>query len=172
MPRLHPFRRAAKIGPRRLRQKSSQSPRRSPNRGASRVRRPMEFRSPRPGRPAAPLSAAAVKAPPRPADDEPEDEDTHGEPPPAAAGGSARVERTRWSPGGGSSISTNGLKGFRDVVADAESLGAATSQTAKSVRAAFQTAPEPELERAETRIEPRLPRRGETRTDARGDVTD
>ncbi len=131
---------------------------------------PMEFRSPRPGRPAAPLSAAAVKAPPRPADDEPEDEDTHGEPPPAAAGGSARVERTRWSPGGGSSISTNGLKGFRDVVADAESLGAATSQTAKNVRAAFQAAPEPEMERAEARVEPRLPRRGEARADARGEV--
>ncbi len=77
---------------------------------------------------------------------------------------SALAERQRWSPGGGPSLSDKGLKGFRDVVAETETLGGATSQAAKNVRAAFAPpTPISEFERAEPRIEadlsPPLPRR-------------
>jgi hypothetical protein len=51
---------------------------------------------------------------------------------------------------------SEGLKGFRDVVADAENLGDATAQASKSARAAYAAVPSPssEFERIEPHIEP------------------
>jgi hypothetical protein len=99
---------------------------------------------------------------------------------PGPGGEAPRAERPRWSPGGGPSLSDKGLKGFRDVVAETETLGSATAQAAKNVRA-YQAAtnaefdraearPEPRLEpRLEPRPEPRLEGRAEMRTEARGE---
>jgi hypothetical protein len=55
------------------------------------------------------------------------------------------------------SMSSEGLKGFRDVVAEADDLGAATAQASKSAREAFAAVPSPpgsEFERIEPHIEP------------------
>src|SRR5215831_6017645 len=54
--------------------------------------------------------------------------------------------------------SDTGFRGFRDVVAEAETLGEATAQAAKSAREAYAAVPsdDPELDR----MEPRLPARG------------
>lgn len=59
-------------------------------------------------------------------------------------------------PNDGRSLSDQGLKGFRDVVAEAETLGEATAQASKSARAAFASVPSPgaEKERTEPHIEP------------------
>jgi len=136
---------------------------------------PAEPTEPRPtpaaARQGAALSAAAVKTAPEP----PAPEETRAETTAQPSGGEpTRVERTRWTPGGGPSLSTSGLKGFRDVVAETETLGGATAQAAKNIRAAFQAAPSVELERveprAETRAEPRQERRGQARAEARGDL--
>jgi hypothetical protein len=68
-------------------------------------------------------------------------------------------ERPRWTPGGGGpSISDRGLKGFRDVVADGETLAGATAPAAKNVRtaaagAAMEPPPASAFERAEPRLE-------------------
>jgi hypothetical protein len=53
-------------------------------------------------------------------------------------------------------LTDEGLKGFRDVVAEAESLGEATAQAAKSAREAYAAVPPPshEFDRLEPRIEP------------------
>lgn len=53
-------------------------------------------------------------------------------------------------------LSDDGLKGFRDVIAEAESLGQATAQASKSAREAFSAVPakNPELDRMEPRVEP------------------
>jgi hypothetical protein len=53
-------------------------------------------------------------------------------------------------------LSEQGLKGFRDVVAEAEMLGPATAQAANSARAAFAAVPSPnrEFERIEPHMEP------------------
>lgn len=53
-------------------------------------------------------------------------------------------------------LSDEGLKGFRDVVAEAESLGEATAQASKSAREAYLAVPSdvPELDRMEPRAEP------------------
>jgi hypothetical protein len=50
-----------------------------------------------------------------------------------------------------------GLKGFRDVVAEAETLGGATAQAAKSARQVYAAVPSdtPELDRIEPRVESR-----------------
>ncbi len=53
-------------------------------------------------------------------------------------------------------VADEGLKGFRDVIAEAENLGEATAQGAKTAREAFAATPpsgEP-IERVEPRIEP------------------
>jgi hypothetical protein len=119
---------------------------------------------PMPARQSASLSAAAVRTerrpplpPPPTIEDEAAEEQDPEETPVAKA---PRPERPRWSPGSGPSLSDKGLKGFRDVVAEAESLGGATAQAAKNVRAAYQPVPG-ELERTE--------RLAEARTDARAD---
>jgi hypothetical protein len=105
-------------------------------------------------RQAAPLSAASVKPAPDPR-----------QMPRRAPGGEApRAERPRWTPGGGPSLSDKGLKGFRDVVAEAETLGSATAQAAKSVRA-YQAATNTEFER----LEPRADTRPAARTEPRGE---
>ncbi len=55
------------------------------------------------------------------------------------------------------STTSEGLKGFRDVVAEADDLGAATAQASKSAREAFAAVPSPpgsEFERIEPHIEP------------------
>jgi hypothetical protein len=55
-----------------------------------------------------------------------------------------------------SQMGDRSLKGFRDVVAEAESLGDKTAQTSKSARAAYASVPAnvPELDRIEPRVEP------------------
>lgn len=54
-----------------------------------------------------------------------------------------------------SQLTDKGLKGFRDVVAEAETLGEKTAQTSKSARAAYASVPAnvPDLDRAEPRVE-------------------
>ena len=71
-------------------------------------------------------------------------------PAPAAARVSTRG-RTRPPP-----LTDQGLKGFRDVVAEAETLGEATAQAARSAREAYAAVPsdDPELDRMEPRVEP------------------
>jgi hypothetical protein len=65
----------------------------------------------------------------------------------------------RWTPsGGGPSISDRGLKGFRDVVADGETLAGAAAPPAKNVRAGgagavMEPPPASAFERAEPRLE-------------------
>ncbi len=55
-----------------------------------------------------------------------------------------------------SPLSDQGLKGFRDVVAEAETLGEATSQAGRTARQAFAAMPgdNPEFDRLEPRVEP------------------
>jgi len=74
-------------------------------------------------------------------------------PPDAAAARAPGRGRARPPP-----LTDQGLKGFRDVVAEAETLGEATAQAARSAREAYAAVPsdDPELDR----MEPRLPARG------------
>src|SRR5262249_1441644 len=53
-------------------------------------------------------------------------------------------------------LTDEGLKGFRDVVAEAETLGEATAQAARTAREAYVAVPgdDPELDRMEPRVEP------------------
>ena len=75
------------------------------------------------------------------------------EPPPQMR--SAPPPRNRGS-GDQGSLTDQGLKGFRDVIAEANDLGAATAQAGKSARQAYAAvpAPSPDLDRIEPRIEP------------------
>jgi len=111
---------------------------------------------------AVPLSAAAA----RPVSEPPRAEEPRSDVPrgPASGGEGLRTERPRWSPGDGPSLSDKGLKGFRDVVAETETLGSATAQAARNVRA-YQAATNAEFER----FVPRADGRAETRTEPRGD---
>jgi hypothetical protein len=73
-------------------------------------------------------------------------------PEPPSDGPAARARgRTRPPP-----LTDQGLKGFRDVVAEAETLGEATAQAARSAREAYAAVPseDPELDRMEPRLEP------------------
>jgi hypothetical protein len=74
------------------------------------------------------------------------------EPPPART---APPPRNR-SPGDHGSLTDQGLKGFRDVIAEANDLGAATAQAGKSARQAYAAvpSPNPDLDRIEPRLEP------------------
>ena len=76
-------------------------------------------------------------------------------PPPPPPSGASRFFRRR-QPAQRSNLSNEGLKGFRDVVAEAEGLGEKTAQGAKSAREAFAALPSnvPEFDRVEPRIEP------------------
>jgi hypothetical protein len=74
------------------------------------------------------------------------------EPPPdTAAPRSSGRGRTRPPP-----LTDQGLKGFSDVVAEAETLGEATAYAARSAREAYAAVPsdDPELDRMEPRLEP------------------
>jgi hypothetical protein len=133
---------------------------------------------PAPARQTANLSAAAVRAERRQPLPPPTSEDGAGEEQVAeeraAPKAPPRTERPRWSPGSGPSLSDRGLKGFRDVVAEAETLGGASAQAAKNVRAALQPVPAPsEFETtdklAETRADPRFAARGEGRVSRRAE---
>ncbi len=55
-----------------------------------------------------------------------------------------------------SQLTDKGLRGFRDVVAEAEGLGEKTAQASKSARAAYAAVPTniPEIDRVEPRVEP------------------
>ena len=131
---------------------------------------------PAPQRQSANLSAAAVHAErrqpppfPPPIGDEEIEEERDAEEARPVAKPPPRTERPRWSPGSGPSLSDKGLKGFRDVVAEAESLGGATAQAAKNVRAAYQPvlAPDGEFDRADRPNEPRADAKPEARTERR-----
>jgi hypothetical protein len=137
----------------------------------------------RQGTPSALSAAAAKTSPEKTSPEKTSPERTSSEPrqsddrrddarAPPPGGEAGRVERTRWTPGGGPSLSSSGLKGFRDVVSETETLGDATAQAAKNVRATFPGVPDAELERAERgggRVEPRAPTRDDVRGDPRGD---
>jgi hypothetical protein len=68
-------------------------------------------------------------------------------------------------------VTEEGMKGFRDVIAEAEALGDATAQGAKTAREAYAATPptgQTSLDRVEPRIEPeglRAPTRPATRTE-------
>jgi len=72
-------------------------------------------------------------------------------PPPHAAARAPGRGRARPPP-----LTDQGLKGFRDVVAEAETLGEATAHAARSAREAYAAVPsdDPELDRMEPRLEP------------------
>jgi hypothetical protein len=99
----------------------------------------------------------------RPINDQPPRRSFLSDPPPELA----EPRRAESSSGAGASTPTRGrtrpppltdqgLKGFRDVVAEAETLGEATAQAARSAREAYAAVPseDPELDRVEPRIEP------------------
>ena len=85
---------------------------------------------------------------------------------PPAASPPPRRER----PAPGRTVTDEGLKGFRDVIAEAEGLGEATAQGAKTAREAFAATPPSgpaSFERVEPRVEPeglRTPVRPSART--------
>src|SRR5262249_56456848 len=73
------------------------------------------------------------------------------EPQPDAAAARAPTRgRTRPPP-----LTDQGLRGFRDVVVEAENLGEATAHAARSAREAYAAVPsdDPELDRVEPRLE-------------------
>jgi hypothetical protein len=105
--------------------------------------------APRP-EPAKPADAPRDLDPPKPARDAG-----------AAPAGTPPAERPGTQPrnrSGGErrSVTDEGLKGFRDVIAEAEALGDATAQGAKTAREAFAATPPsgPAVERLEPRVEP------------------
>jgi hypothetical protein len=64
--------------------------------------------------------------------------------------------RTRTPPGERRSVTDEGLKGFRDVIAEADGLGEATAQAARSAREVFAATPSASqtFDRVEPRVEP------------------
>ena len=75
----------------------------------------------------------------------------------------ARTETPRGSPRerpDRPSVTDEGLKGFRDVVAEADRLGGAAAMASRSARRTFQAVPSPtpEFDRMEPRVEPETPR--------------
>ncbi len=120
-----------------------------------------------PARPAPATNAESANAPPAPA---PKPAVRSSPPPrPVARSAQAAAERVpvaeRAPPpppppprsrGASRAVTDEGLKGFRDVIAEAEALGDATAQGARTAREAFAAAPPsgPTTERIEPRIEP------------------
>jgi hypothetical protein len=112
-----------------------------------------------------PPEAPAVKRQPdRPPKDQPPRRNFLPDPPPeiaqprrpepqpdAAAARAPSRGRTRPPP-----LTDQGLRGFRDVVVEAENLGEATAQAARSAREAYAAVPsdDPEFDRVEPRLEP------------------
>jgi hypothetical protein len=64
--------------------------------------------------------------------------------------------RTRTPPGERRSVTDEGLKGFHDIMAEADGLGEATAQAARSAREVFAATPAPSqsFDRLEPRVEP------------------
>jgi hypothetical protein len=117
--------------------------------------------------------ADAIKAPqpPRPASAAPSAE---GQAEEAAAesplsGTAADLRRRNPPPAERASLSGDGLQGFRNVVADVESLGDATAQAGRAAREAYNQmpAPSPEFDRLEPRLEPEGLRSRDRRPSAR-----
>ncbi|HEY1541657.1 MAG TPA: hypothetical protein VGG01_04550, partial [Xanthobacteraceae bacterium] len=96
-----------------------------------------------------------VPPPPRPAS---EAADEQGDEAAAAAtlSGTAADLRRRNAPASERPVAGDGLQGFRNVVADVESLGDATAQAGRAAREAYNQmpAPSPEFDRLEPRLEP------------------
>src|SRR5262249_54070324 len=108
-----------------------------------------------------PFKAAAPK-PPLPQDDaEERDHPTNGSES-TLTGTAADLRRPSRapSPPPPPSPPAEGMKEFRNAVADAESLGDATAQAGRSAREAYNAvpAPSPEFDRLEPRLEPEGPR--------------
>src|SRR3954451_23554197 len=79
-------------------------------------------------------------------------------PPPARPAPAPSAERAAAQPRSRApsrSVTDEGLKGFRDVIAEAESLGDATAQGAKTAREAFAATP-PTNNQTYDRVEPRV----------------
>ena len=74
--------------------------------------------------------------------------------------------RTRTPPGERRSVTDEGLKGFHDIMAEAEGLGEATAQASKSAREIFAATPPPAGQATFDRVEPRVEPEG-LRTPAR-----
>jgi hypothetical protein len=94
---------------------------------------------------ARPESARNLDAPPAPA---------KSAGPPPAPGERPNLSRNRST---GRTVTDEGLKGFRDVIAEAEALGDATAQGAKTAREVFAAtppSPNPAFDRLEPRVEP------------------
>src|SRR5579883_2234712 len=72
------------------------------------------------------------------------------------SGTAADLRRRNPAPPERSTLSNDGLQGFRNVVADAEDLGDATAQGSRAAREAYNQmpAPSPEFDRLEPRLEP------------------
>jgi hypothetical protein len=80
-------------------------------------------------------------------------------PPPDDAGMSAadrlRAPRTRTPPGERRSVTDEGLKGFHDIMAEADGLGEAAAQAGRSARDVFAATPSSsQFDRLEPRVEP------------------
>jgi len=112
---------------------------------------------------ALPLSAASAKpvVEPRQA----EEPRTRAPREPAAGTEAHRIERPQWGPGGGPSLSDKGLKGLRDVIAEADTLGGAAAEAAKSARG-YQAATNIDFERSESRPDSPTGARGEPRIES------
>jgi hypothetical protein len=111
-----------------------------------------------PPRPAAPAPRepppAPLSEPSAPVEADPDDE----HPESTLSGTAADLRRPVNVPPAAerASLSSDGLKGFRNVVADAENLGDATAQASRSARETYNAvpSPSPEFDRLEPRMEP------------------
>jgi hypothetical protein len=107
----------------------------------------------------------AAKAPAAPPAEAPRREERAAQPPPpprkevpdpsAMPAPPPRLPRSR-PPEHTTSLTDEGLKGFRDVVAESDELGGAAAQASRAAREAFNAVPSPsgEFERQEPRLEP------------------
>src|SRR3954453_8972087 len=80
-----------------------------------------------------------------------------GDAPPAAKPSPDRAAAPTRPRAASRSVTDEGLKGFRDVIAEAEALGDATAQGAKTAREVFAAtppSPNPAFDRLEPRVEP------------------
>ena len=113
------------------------------------------------GAPATPAAAPQEPASAEASADAPKDESNDD----SLSGTAAELRRPPRNPGA-PVFTSEGLKGFRDVVADAENLGQATAEGARSARQAYNAMPSPgaEFERIEPRLEPEGLRSRDRRT--------
>jgi len=125
-------------------------PRADPRLASRMPDRPPAAAAPRP-----PERAPERAAPPPAAEDRRAPPMGEGTPSTTAAELRRRVPRPPSEPRS-NSLSDEGLKGFRDVVAEAENLGEATAQAGKTAREVYAAvpAPSPEFERLEPHVEP------------------